>query len=80
MHEIWNGTELGIELPPDLNTEKEMVDVNIDPMCLYDPRKDGKKSSNLWYNKESFAKFNEYYSKNCFYKSKCVLDPVKVGF
>jgi len=31
--------------------------INIDPICLYDPKKDGKKSESIWFDKDAHDKF-----------------------
>ena len=56
------------------------MDINIDPKCLYNPRIDGKKASNLWYDKDSYELFQNYFVKHCYYKQKCVLDPDEIGY
>jgi hypothetical protein len=65
---------LGIEIPEEKDAEQDVVEINIDPYCLYDSRKDGNKASSLWYNKESFVKFQEFFTENCYYKSSCNFD------
>ena len=80
LHEVWNATILGLEIPENPDTEQDVVDKNIDPECLYDSRKDGKKASTLWYDTDSYTKFLDYFAEKCYYQSTCEFKPDEVGF
>ena len=61
MHEIWDADLLGLEIPENRETEQDVVEINIDPTCRYDPRRDGGRASSLWVDKDALEKFEEFF-------------------
>lgn len=63
-----------LEENPDLDLEQKLTEFNQDSFCEYQNKTRGNKLEDLWKDRDSKKKFEEYFLDNCYYKESCTFD------
>ena len=74
---VWNSE--GLEVPDTPDTSQVINFENLDPICMYQKRKNPNTVQPLFKDKESTKDFESYFNHKCFGKQSCEFNPNKIS-